>query len=172
MSPRRFGDLILRELGEAVPPTLFFLAAFHMVAVTKTVILADYHLDATRSAFATVGALIVAKAILVVETTRIARLFSRPLLANVLWKTLLFGVVATAFRVLEEVVPAMAGHEGLTAATRQAFGNVSWAHFWVIQMWLLALLFLYCLAAELVRVIGPAKVRAMLLSSTAELDIS
>jgi hypothetical protein len=28
-------------LGEAVPPTLFFLAAFHMIAVTKTVILAD-----------------------------------------------------------------------------------------------------------------------------------
>jgi len=90
----------------------------------------------------------------------------------VLWKTLLFGVVATAFRVLEEVVPAMAGHEGLIAATRQAFGEVSWAHFWVIQMWLLALLFLYCLAAELVRVIGPAKVRAMLLSSTPQLDIS
>ena len=165
MTVRRFADFILRELREALPATLFFLAAFHMIAVTKTVILADYHLDATRSAFATVAALIVAKSILLVEKMRIARLFSRPRLASVLWKTLLFGVVASAFRVLEEVIPAMSAHEGLVVATRQAFGAVSWAHFWVIQMWLLALLFLYCLAAELVRVIGPAKVRAILLSS-------
>lgn len=172
MSPRRLVDLILRELGEAVAPTLFFLTAFHMIAVTKTVILADYHLDATHSAFATVGALIVAKAILVVESMRIARFFSRRLLANVLWKTLLFAVVATVFRVLEEVVPEMAGHEGLIAGARKAFGEVSWAHFWVVQMWLFALLFLYCLAVELVRVIGPAKVRAMLLSSTPQPDIS
>lgn len=36
---------------------------------------------------------------------------------------------------------------------------------WVIQMWLFGLLFLYCLASELVRVIGAAKVKAMLLDS-------
>jgi hypothetical protein len=165
MTARRFADVILRELREALPATLFFFAAFHMIAVTKTVILADYQLDAARSAFATVAALIVAKSILLVENTSIARLFSRPRLANVFWKTLLFGVVASVFRVLEEVVPAMSGHEGLFVATRQAFSAVSWAHFWMIEMWLLALLFLYCLATELVRIIGPEKVRSILLSS-------
>jgi hypothetical protein len=35
----------------------------------------------------------------------------------------------------------------------------------MIEMWLLALLFLYCLATELVRIIGPEKVRSILLSS-------
>lgn len=35
----------------------------------------------------------------------------------------------------------------------------------VIQMWLFGLLFLYCLVSELVRVIGAAKVKAMLLDS-------
>jgi hypothetical protein len=160
---KRFATIVVRELREAAPAALFFLVAFHMIAVTKAVILADYHVDATRSALATVAALIVAKAILIAEKLPIARWFSRRLLVAVLWKTLLFGVIATTFRILEEILPLLVTHEGPVTAMRQAFGQMSWAHFWVVQMWLLALLFLYCLNAELVRVIGPANVRAMLL---------
>jgi hypothetical protein len=160
---KRFATVVVRELREAAPAALFFLVAFHMIAVTKAVILADYHVDATRSALATVAALIVAKAILIAEKLPISRWFSRRLLAAVLWKTLLFGVVATTFRILEEIIPLLATDQGPVTAMRQAFGQMSWAHFWVVQMWLLALLFLYCLNAELVRVIGPANVRTMLL---------
>jgi len=42
-------------------------------------------------------------------------------------------------------------------------GGVTWTHFLIVQMWLFSLIFLYCLAAELVRVIGRAKVRELLL---------
>ncbi|MGH7333742.1 MAG: hypothetical protein ACREKS_13570 [Candidatus Rokuibacteriota bacterium] len=38
---------------------------------------------------------------------------------------------------------------------------MAWPHFWVIQLWLVVLLFVYCALRECVRVIGPAKVRAM-----------
>lgn len=155
--------IVANEFREALPAMLFFLIAFHMIVVTKTVILEDYEISAASASIATVAALIVAKAILIVEKLPIARLFSNRMLYNIIWKTLLFGAVAMLFRFVEELIPLIAKHEGFAMAMRHLFGEVHWSHFWVIQMWLFGLLFLYCLASELVRTIGAARVRALLL---------
>src|SRR5690349_525070 len=32
---RKFGAVVVRELGEAIPPTIYFAAVFHAVAITK-----------------------------------------------------------------------------------------------------------------------------------------
>ena len=158
--------IVANEIREALPAMLFFLIAFHMIAVTKTVILEDYEISGASASIATVAALIVAKAILIVEKLPIAKFFSHRMLYNSIWKTLLFGAVAILFRVVEESIHLIAKHESLAMAMRHMFGEVHWSHFWIIQMWLFGLLFLYCLAAELVRTIGAAKVRALLLGSS------
>jgi hypothetical protein len=159
--------VVAREMREAVPALLFFLVVFHMLAITKAVILEDYHITTTGTAVATVGALIVAKAILVVEKLPIARLFSGRMLYNILWKALLFSAVSLLFRVVEELLPLLAKHNGLISAATHLLEEVSWPHFWVLQMWLYASLLLYCLAAELVRLIGPVTVKGMLLGAKA-----
>ena len=56
--------------------------AWHMIALTKAVIVNDYSITALRATVATVGALIVAKAILVVENLPIDRFFSGRLVFN------------------------------------------------------------------------------------------
>jgi len=160
---RRIVVAIGREFREILPAMLFFLVAFHMIALTKTALLRDYQVDVSTSALATLGAVLVAKAILVVEKLPVARLFSRRLVYNIFWKAFLFGAVAMLFRLLEELVRALLRHEDAGTVLRQLPGSVSWLHFCVFQMWLFALLLLYCLAAELVRVVGAGKVRAMLL---------
>jgi len=152
-----------RELREILPAMLFFLVAFHMIALTKTVVLHDYRIDASTSALATLAAVLVAKAILVVEKLPFARLFTRRLVYNIFWKAFLFGAVTMLFRLLEELVSALLKHEDPGATLRHLPENVSWPHFWVFQMWLFAFLLLYCLAIELVRMVGAGKVRAMLL---------
>jgi len=157
--------IVAREIREAVPALLFFLMVFHMILITKKVILEDYNITTTGTAIATVGALIVAKAILVVETLPIARLFSGRMLYNILWKTLLFSAVSLLFRFVEELIPLIAKHNGLVTAATHLLEEVSWPHFWVLQMWLSASLLLYCLASELVRMIGAVKVKGMLLDS-------
>jgi hypothetical protein len=132
-------------------------------SLTKNVILEGYNITTTGAAVATVGALIVAKAILVVEKLPIARLFSGRMLHNILWKALLFSAVSVLFRVVEELIPLLAKHNGLVTAATHLLEEVSWPHFWILQMWLYASLLLYCLAAELVRLIGAVKVKGMLL---------
>ena len=57
----KIGTAVGKEIREAVPPTIFFLALFHLLGLTKAVALSDYSFTALRAAGATVGALIVAR---------------------------------------------------------------------------------------------------------------
>jgi hypothetical protein len=162
--------IVAREIREAVPALLFFLVVFHMILITKNVLLQEYHITTTGAAIATVGALIVSKAILVVEKLPLARLFSSRMLYNILWKTLLFSAVSLLFRFVEELIPLIAKYNGLVTAATHLLEEVSWPHFWVLQMWLYAALLLYCLASELTHMIGAMKVQGMLLGPKARVS--
>jgi len=154
---------VKRELRELVPAMLFFLIAFHMLSLTKALLLDNYHITPTSSTIATVSALIVAKTILLIDHTALARFFSGRLLYNLLWKTVLFGTIAMLFRELEELIPVLLKHGDVGAAIRETLNSVSSARFLVIHMWLYTLLFVYSLASEAVHMVGRTGVRAVLL---------
>lgn len=157
----RIGAIVVKEIREALPPFVFFLVLFHMIALTKAVLLEDYSVTALSATFATVGALIVAKAILLVEALPIGRLFSARKFVLVLWKTLLFAGVALLFRVLEELVPLVSKYGSVTTAVRRLLDEVHWALFGVVALWIVGSLFLYCVAAELVRTLGQSQLKAV-----------
>ena len=161
---RRIWAIAAREIREALPATIFFLFLFHMIGLTKAVVLDEYSFTALRSAGATVGALIVAKAILLVEALPIAQISSSRRLLQILWKTLLYGVVALLFRFMEELIPLVSKHGGFVSAVKAMQEEVSWPLFAVLALWILGGLFLYCLASELVRAIGPDRVKEALFS--------
>ncbi len=158
----KIAAILVKEIREAIPAAIFFLWLFHMIALTKAVIVSDYSITALRATVATVGALIVAKAILVVENLPIARLFSGRLVFNALWKTLLFGAVALLFRFIEELIPLVPKHEGLVNAIVHLYDEVSWPQFWVFQLWLFSALLLYCFASDLARRVGADNIKGMI----------
>ena len=158
---RKLGAFVAKEVREVMPATILFLGLFHMIALTKAVSLGDYSRSALRATTATVGALIVAKAILVVEALPISRRFSSHQAMHIIWKTLLFGVVGLLFRLVEEIIELASKYGGLAAATKVMFREISWPLFWVLALWVLGGLLLYSLASELVRAVGPEKVRAI-----------
>jgi hypothetical protein len=47
----------------------------------------------------------------------------------------------------------------LSEANQRMLAEVVWPHFWAIQIFLLVLIPMYCTMRELVRVIGPGRVR-------------
>ena len=159
---RKLGTLVAKEIREALPAAIFFLWLFHMIALTKAVSIGDYSLTALRATVATVGALIVAKAILVVEALPISRVFSRKLWLHIFWKTLLFNAVVLIFRFIEEMIPLLRKHEGFFAAVSRLLDETVWPQFWVLQLWILCALFLYCVVSEVVRMVGAGKVKSML----------
>jgi len=158
---RKLGAFVAREVREVLPATILFLCLFHMIALTKAVALGDYSRSALRATTATVGALIVAKAILIVEALPISRRFARHRAMHLLWKTLLFGAVALLFRFVEELIELASKQGGVAAATKVMFREIVWPLFWVLALWVLGGLLFYTLTSELVRTVGPEKVKAI-----------
>jgi hypothetical protein len=62
-------------------------------------------------------------------------------------------------QVLEEVIRALLKHGDLAPV-----GDALWRpHFWVIQIWLVMVLLVFCTFRELIRVIGPGKAKEIFL---------
>lgn len=162
---RRVWTIVAKEIREALPAMIFFLLLFHMIGLTKAVVLDEYSFTVLRTAGATVGALIVAKAILLIEALPIAQISSSRRILQILWKTLLYGLVVLLFRFIEELIPFMSKHDGLASGIKAMLEEVSWGLFAVLALWILGGLFLYCLASELVRAFGPDRVKEALFSS-------
>jgi hypothetical protein len=157
-----------REVREAIPPTLLFLFVFHMIALTQAAARGEFGIGALRATTATLGALVIAKAILVVEALPIARRFAGRRTRRILWKTLLFGVMALLFRFLEELIHLAAKPGGLAPALQSTLHEISWPLFWVLALWTLGALLLYSLLSELARAVGPEKAREALLGEDEE----
>lgn len=155
---------VAKEIREALPATIFFLFLFHLIGLTKAVMLDDYSFTALRATGATVGALIVAKAILIIEALPIVHLSSSRRIFQILWKTLLYGVVALLFRLVEELIPLVSKHGNLVSAIKAMQGDISWALFAVLALWIFGGLFFYALSSELVRAVGPDKIKEALFS--------
>lgn len=164
----RLGSIVVRELREALPATLFFFVLFHLLALTKAVALGDHDFTALHAFRATVGALIVAKAILLVEALPLPRALAPSRMARIAWKTMFYGLVVLAFQFLEEVLHLASREGSLARAAGAVLDEVSWPFFGVLALWIVAGLLLYALLAEMVRAIGSDRVKELLAAPATE----
>lgn len=149
----------LKEVKTVLPPTLLFLFLFHMLAITKAVAQNDLSFDALRATTATVAALIVAKAILVVEVLPFAKWFSGHRLVHILWRSFLFWLMAVLFHVLEELVSIAIKLKNFDGAFRTYSEQLHWPMFCVAIVWLFGGLLLYSILDEIVQAVGAAKIK-------------
>jgi hypothetical protein len=156
----KFHHFIRRELKEALIPTIFFLLLFHLAVFTRSLLLESYGITVVKASVATIGALIVAKAILIADKLPwTARFSGKPLLIGVLWKTATYTLLCLAFRFVEELVPLVTKYGGVMTAARHFLEEVSWPHFWALQIWLLIALAMYAAVVELDAHLGSGSVR-------------
>lgn len=158
----KIAALLKHEIEEVIPPTIFFFVTFHVIAVTRALMLEDYGITVPSFAAATIGALIVAKVILVVDLLPFVNRFQdRPLIYNTVWKTLIYMIGALLVRYCEHLISFARKHENVLEASRHLLAEVDWPDFWATQIWLVVLLFVYCALAELIRLLGAERVRQM-----------
>jgi hypothetical protein len=147
-------------VAKLLPPTIFFFIAFHLLALSRSLMLRQYGVSMSAVAGATVGALVAGKVVLIADMLPFVHRFpNRPLIYNVVWKTMIYLMAASVIRYLEHLIPMWWRTGDLAVAYHRLLEEVVWPHFWMIQLWLLVLLFMYCVGRELMRVIGPQEVR-------------
>lgn len=153
-------QVIKHEFQEAIIPTAFFFTVFHLVAFSKTLMLETYNVTPTGVAVATIGALTVAKAVLVADALPfVNRLAGKPLILGVLWKTAIYAVLTFVFRCIEELIPLLMKYKGFATAAEHLISEVSWPHFWALQIWLIFALVMYNTVMELDKYFGAGSVK-------------
>ena len=149
-----------KEFRELIPTTIFFLITFHIITFNRVLILEQYGIKLSASGTATVGALIVAKVILIFNKLSFVNIFSdKPLIYPIIWKTFIFSQFTLLFRCVEELIHLVSKYGSLPSASHHLIHEVVWPHFWSSQIVLLAALLLYCSAVELIREIGAIRIR-------------
>ncbi|HVE41005.1 MAG TPA: hypothetical protein VNM14_14010 [Planctomycetota bacterium] len=156
----RFWDRMKTEAVHLLPGFLFFFLAFSLLRLTQSVILKEAGITTVPPSKVLVGSLIVAKALLTVDKFNLfRRLERRPVLSIVVVKTAVYFVAALLFQYGDGLYEFR--HRDLSEASHLVAARFSSPRFWVIQAWLLVLLFAFGSARELARKVGRKRFRKL-----------
>src|SRR5262245_34689684 len=143
------------EVRNALPPTIFFFIALHIVAIIHTLMLKGAGIPASTTLQVTVAALILGKAVVLADMIPLVNRYpDKPLAYNVAWKTVIYLLVATLIHYLEHLIGFWRQTGNLVEANHRFFTEIIWPHFWAIEMILFILIVMYNTMHELVRVLG------------------
>jgi hypothetical protein len=153
---------IKHECIKALPPTIFFFIILHIVAIVRSLMIKGTGISLPTSTSVLIASLILGKSVLVADMLPFINRFpDKPLVWNVAWKTLMYAIVALIVHGLERLYEYRKEAPNLLAASQQIWADVNWPRFLAVQILLVTLIFMYCVIAELSRVIGRKKLRAM-----------
>jgi len=148
------------EFTALLPPAIFFFIALHLVALLRVLMLKGTDITVGTSVTVTVAALILAKAVLLADLLPFINLYPhRPLVYNVVWKTIIYTLVAMLIHYMERLIDFWRKAGGFIAGNEKLLSEIVWPHFWAIQIFLVVLIFMYCTIRELIRVLGKDRMR-------------
>jgi len=158
----RFVDRLKAEALHLLPSFLYFFFAFSLLRLTQSVILKEAGVGSVPASKVLVGALIVSKALLTVDKFNLfKRLDRRPVFIIAVFKTAIYFMAALAFQYGDGLYEFR--HQELSESVRLVAARFSSPRFWVIQVWLLVLLFTLSCVREFARKIGPKRFRKLFL---------
>jgi hypothetical protein len=153
---------IKEEFLAILPPTLFFFIALHIVALVRALLLKATGIAPLSTISIAVAALILGKAVLIADMLPIINRYpEKPLIYNVVWKTMIYLLVSAVIHYVERMVDFSRQAGGIIAGNRKLLAEMVWPHFWAIQIILLMMVISYCTGRELVRVLGRERMLRM-----------
>jgi hypothetical protein len=152
----RILNWLYKEFREILPVWAFFFISFGLVNLIRVSIFGEYHIRPTEQPEFLVGSLIMAKAVLLIDSFfKARRKPGRPLIYGTLWNTGLYFVAAIVFRDVEQIITRIRHqHLGLAEANRETLLAMAKPTFVTIMLAVLALTFTFCTLRELVLAIG------------------
>ncbi len=148
-------DWWLVQMRHALPPTIFFFIGFNLILWTKRLILEEHGIDFSGFFTATVGALLVGKAVLVTDSLPFMRRFEgAPLIQPILFKSAIYWLCVLIVRLAEGLGHFLAGGGVIALFPAYFVDRFSWPRFLSIQLWLMVLFLVYVTVHELNELFG------------------
>ncbi len=154
---------IKKGIREILPSFIFFFIMFHLLLATRALTLKEFGITTHMSLTALIGALVVAKAIFISDRFPFLNLYpKKPLIWNVICKTIMYGLITLLFLIVEEMVHQSRRYGSFSIGYERMGTDIVWPVFWAREIWVTVFLIFYSAAVEVSRVIGIEKVKSML----------
>jgi hypothetical protein len=151
-------DKLKEEFFAILPPTIFFFLALHLVTFIRVLIARGTHFEPLSTMSIAIASLILGKAVLIADMLPpINRYPNKPLAYNIVWKTVIYLLMATVIHYVERLIDFSRHAGGIVAGSEKQLAEMVWPHFWAVEIVLFLLILVYCTARELGRVIGREK---------------
>ena len=126
-----FREKLMRELEELALAGLYFFLWIGLLVALKKLILAEYQIQYQGLTMALVGALVLAKVVLILEHVPPARLIRhRPAWVEVLWRSALYSVGVVVVLLLEKGFEGRHEYGGFWQSLRSLFEHADIDHVW------------------------------------------
>ena len=156
------GVRIRRELREIGLVTAYFLACFVFFLTLKKLLLAQYHLEVTIIQTAVIGALVVAKVVVLLEKTSFGDRFrSDRLIVHVLWRSLGYTAVVFVVTLGERLFDLYREKGGLLEALSEMWAGKDFHHFLAMNLCVGVSFLIYNGFAEIDRHLGEGGLRRL-----------
>ena len=130
-----FGEKLRHELGELAVVGLYFFHWLGLLAVLKKLVLAEYQIEFKVLSAALIGALILAKVVLILEHVPLGPLTrGRPAWVEVLWRTALYSAGVVVVMLLEKGFEGRHEYGGFWPSLGSVFQHADIDHVWAIAI--------------------------------------
>jgi len=152
---RRALGWYVAQMKHILPPTIFFFIGFNLILWTKQMILREQQIEFNGFLLATVTALLVGKAVLVTDKMPfMGRFEGAPLMQPILFKAVIYWACVFVVRIGEGLLHFVRAGGAPADFPQHLIDHFSWAHFLMVQVWLMVLFLVYVTIHELNRLFG------------------
>jgi len=151
-------EKLKEEFFAVLPPTIFFFVTLHILTFIRVLMAKGSHFEPLSTMSIAIASLILGKAVLIADLLPpINRYPNKPLAYNILWKTLIYLLMASVIHYVERLIDFSRQAGGIVAGNEKLLSEIVWPHYWAIEIILFLLILAYCTIRELARVIGKQK---------------
>ena len=160
-------EKLVHEFKSLVPVTVYFLFANELLAVTHRLLLSEYGITVSSFVRAIVLALVIAKVVLLLDHVPLMNVFrNKPRVYNVLWKSAMYFVASLIVQIAEGIIRPWIASGSLQTGVEMFNAETVWVRFYLVQMWMYALLVNYCFVKEIGRELKPGTIFSLLFRGT------
>ena len=156
------GAKLLKELKSLSLTALYFLAWFGALMVLKVLMLHEYKLEFYGMTMVIVGALVAAKAVLILENVPLSGKKPSPAIVEILLRTILYMAGVFVILVLEKSIEARHEYGGFFPALKGLAGSADRYHIWVNIICMFGAIFFFNLGSVTKAYLGETSIWKML----------
>jgi hypothetical protein len=160
-------EKLKEEFFAILPPTIFFFVVLHLLTFIRLLMTSGSHFQPLSTMSIVIASLILGKAVLIADMLPpINRYPNKPLAYNIMWKTMIYLLMASVIHYVERLIDFSRQAGGLVVGNEKLLAEIVWPHYFAVEIVLFILILVYCTARELGRVIGKEKLLRLFFGPT------